>query len=128
MPFPEFSIATPEDVLSIVNEIDDENFKICLDTGHVATFGDLNLADETRKLGNKIKALHVHDSIKGQDLHLIPYCGRIEWEDFAKALRDIKYDGVISLEICPPNKLPDNLFESFGMLLVQIAKEIIMYK
>lgn len=124
MPFTEFSVATPEDILSIVNEIDDENFKICLDTGHVAAFGNLDLSEETRRLGNKIKALHVHDSVKGQDLHLTPCCGSIDWEDFAKALKDINFDGVFSLETSPPRKLPDNLFEQYGILLGKIAKEI----
>ena len=38
MPMPEFSIATPAEILSFVRAIDDADFRICLDPGHVAVY------------------------------------------------------------------------------------------
>ena len=125
MPFENFSLSTPENILNLVNEINDDNFKICLDTGHVGTFADLNLADETRRLGNKIMALHVHDTRPGADLHQMPYYGSLDWESFAGALKDIGFDGTFSLETTPLSKLPEDIFVSASLLLNQIAEKIV---
>ena len=43
MPMAQFSMAKPTAILDFVEEIGDENFKICLDTGHMSVFGDLSL-------------------------------------------------------------------------------------
>ena len=48
----------------------------------------------------------------------------IDWRDFAKALRDIEYKGVFSLETQPFRKLSDELFEEMGKTLFKIAKSI----
>jgi hypothetical protein len=83
MPMLEFSLSVPEKILELVNAIDDEHFKICLDTGHVSVFPDLCLAEETRVLGKQIRVLHVHDNHLGEDVHMLPYFGTIDWAGFA---------------------------------------------
>ena len=125
MPMTKFSMAKPAAILNFVEEIGDENFKICLDTGHASMFNDLSLSDEVRRLGDKIKVLHVHDNKCGKDLHLMPYFGTIDWKAFARSLKDIGFDGVFSLETTAPNKLPDSLFEKSSIMLYEIANEII---
>ena len=125
MPMAKFSMAKPSAILNFAEEINDENFKICLDTGHASLFDDLSLCDEVRRLGDKIKVLHVHDNKYGKDLHLMPYFGTIDWKSFARSLKDIGYNGVFSLETSAPNTLPDFLFEKSSILLYEIANEII---
>ena len=125
MPFPKFSIATPEAILNIVKEINDEDFKICLDTGHVATYADLDLAQEALRLGSYIKALHVHDSFTTHDYHLAPYSGKHDWEKFGAALLSIGYEGVFSLETWPSGALPLELLEDELVLLAKKAKYIV---
>ena len=126
MPMPRFSIATPEAILRFVREIDDENFRICLDTGHVAVYRkNLDLTEETRRLGKYIRVLHVHDNFLGHDMHLSPYSGITDWPAFAEALRDIGFEGVFSLECGAPGKLPDTLFEKAARLYADIAAEIV---
>lgn len=125
MPFRNFSLSTPEEILGFVNEINDSNFKICLDTGHVATFADLVLAQETIRLGEKIRALHVHDSRAGMDLHLMPYYGITDWPSFMKALKDINFDGAFCLETAPPAGLCDDVFETAGRLLGEICGQLV---
>ena len=124
MPMPKFSIGAPELILRFVQEMNDENFRICLDTGHVAVYRDLDLAEETRRLGKYIRVMHVHDNRYGMDLHQLPYDGVIDWPSFAQALRDIGFDGVFSLECGAPGKLPDGLFEEAARLTANIAKQI----
>lgn len=128
MPMPRFSMGTPEAVLRFVREIDNEHLKICLDTGHVSVYGsDLNLADEVRRLGDYIKVLHVHDNKYGYDAHLIPGLGDTDWEAFAKALKDIGYKGVFSLETAPSPKWTDDIFAETSVSLVKIAQNIARY-
>ena len=125
MPFPKFSIATPEDILNFVKEIGDEDFKICLDTGHVATFENLDLVEETLRLGSYIKTLHVHDSFTTHDYHLAPYSGKHDWEKFCAALLASGYEGVFSLETWPSKALPLELLEDELVLLSKKAKHIV---
>jgi len=123
-PFPNFSLATPQQILKLVQEINDDNFKICLDTGHVAVFSDLSVGDEVRRLSDKIKVLHIHDNSGKKDEHLSPHEGVIDWQDFSSALKEIGFDGVLSLEIVPKESLPTDEFERQSIKLAQIAHSL----
>lgn len=124
MPMTKFSLATPERILEFVKTMDDEHFKICLDTGHVSVFDNLSLGEEIRKLGSYINVLHVHDNKCGIDLHLPPYFGVIDWADFTAALKEIDFGGSISLETVPPSLLSDDIFEQMCIEYAKIAKNI----
>ena len=129
MPMPRFSIGSPELILKFVKEMNDDNFKICLDTGHVQVYEEtgLVLGEETRRLGKYIKCLHVHDNKYGRDMHLFPTFGNADWHDFGKALADIGYNGVFSLEVTPPENISDKLYEEMSVMLRDISREIIGY-
>ena len=125
MPMLKFSIATPEKILEFVELMNDEHFKICLDTGHVAVFKGLSLGNEVRRLGKHIATLHVHDNDGTRDQHLFPCFGKIDWKDFASALREIGFDGSFSLEAAPPTKLSTPAYEKSLISLKAIADDII---
>jgi len=98
MPFIQQSLATPEECLRLVRELDLANFKMCLDTGHCTMHG-VNPGDAVRTLGkDMLKALHVHDNDGERDRHWYPYAGVIDWDDFGAALREIGFDDTLSLE------------------------------
>ncbi|MBR7184290.1 MAG: sugar phosphate isomerase/epimerase [Clostridia bacterium] len=72
-------------------------FGLCLDTGH------LNLLRKDFRvyvpiLGQRIKALHIHDNNGLADQHLLPYTGTVNWNDFCQSLHDIGYAGNLSFE------------------------------
>lgn len=123
MPAPGFSLGAPEKLLSLVKEIDDDNFKICLDTGHVAVFPSLSVGESARLLGSHIKVLHVHDNMGDRDSHLPPGEGIIDWRDFSAALREIGFEGSVSLELLPPEQ-PEDEFEAKCIALSKTAREI----
>ncbi len=125
MPMRNFSLATPYDVLDFTNLINDKNFKICLDTGHVATFPELSVAKAVRDLGDKIQAFHIHDSFPDRDLHLLPYFGVTDWADFSRALKEINYTGGLCLETAPPHTLPDDIYEELCISLFKITNTLI---
>lgn len=125
MPFKQLPISKPKEILKFVREINDDNFKICLDTGHVAVYEDLDLADTVRELGSEIKVLHVHDNDGKFDRHTAPYFGVIDWKKFGDALKEIGFDGVLSLETTPSTKLPPDIFEEMCRSYYKIAKNIV---
>lgn len=124
MPMMEFSIATPKEVLNLVKAIDNDHVRICLDTGHLAVHAGLDIGVEVRRLGNYLKVLHVHDNHAGDDCHLFPYKGRLDWQEFKNALDDTGFDGVISVEIPVPEKMPLNLREDMFRFMANIARHI----
>jgi len=126
MPFIRFSLSKPQDILRFVKTINDDNFKICLDTGHVmACDAGLSLYEETKRLGEEIRVLHIHDDRYCKDAHLMPYLGTIDWKSFARALKEIEFKGVFSLETTPPAALSEPLFEQMSLLYANVAKEIV---
>lgn len=125
LPFLNFSLATPSDILRFVKEIDDEYFKICLDTGHVAVFENLEVNEAIRELGQEIRVLHVHDNNRKGDQHMIPYFGRIDWSDFNPALKDIGFNGMLTMETVLPEKLSTPLYEEICRLTAKIAEKLI---
>ena len=125
MPMLNFSIATPEKILEFVELMNDEHFKICLDTGHVAVFKELSIGDEVRRLGSNIAALHVHDNDGRRDLHQFPFFGKLCWNEFAAALKDIGFDGVFSLETAPPTSLDTPVYEMYLSALRATADGIV---
>lgn len=98
MPMKALSNSRPEAILRFAKELDSRYFKVCLDTGHCAVFGE-QPGDAVRLLGREyLRVLHIHDNNGRSDQHLMPYLGVIDWEDFAAVLRDIGFDGCASLE------------------------------
>ena len=55
--------------------------------------------DAIRILGrDRLGALHVHDVDYVNDLHTIPYLGRVNWSNVITALADIGYKGEFTME------------------------------
>ena len=80
-------------------------FGFCCDIGHL-TSCKKDIYTFIKKLGNRITALHIHDS-NGGDPHLIPYSQVkddwglelvIDWEKFLLALKEIDYKGCLAFE------------------------------
>lgn len=125
MPMRNFPLANPTQILKFVKSINDDHFKICLDTGHAAVFPGSSVGDAVRELGEEIKVLHVHDNMGDRDSHLYPTKGIIDWVDFINALKVINFNGVFSLETEPSTELDDKDYESANIELYSIAKKLV---
>ena len=97
MPMELLTYSSTAKTLEIIRLINDDNFKLCLDTGHEAIFG--NVGDAVRLAGENLRALHIHDNDGKHDRHWFVGMGVIDWSDFMAAIREIKFDGVLSLEV-----------------------------
>ncbi len=112
----------------IYDNIESENLKFCLDTGHenYAT-PQSNVAE---KFKHKLVALHLNDNDGTADQHRLPYDGTADWETIAKILAKIKYDGILTLEVNQDrNNIYDNLspqeyFERAFEMACKFEKEL----
>ena len=125
MPCRDFSLATPEQILSFVREVDDDHFGICLDTGHVAFIPGLSAGEEVRRLGKYIKVLHLHDNMGDNDRHLSPMDGIIDWPDLLQALKEIGFSGVLSLETKIPGNYDDARFAEESIKLNRLFRQLV---
>jgi sugar phosphate isomerase/epimerase len=96
---------------------------ICWDVGH-ANISGYKQSEQLEILKGKLDVLHIHDNLGKVDQHFIPFFGVVDWENVGKALRDIDFKGVFSLEVEAPKKLPDPYFEEMFKLIFKIANHI----
>ncbi len=118
-----------EDILEFLDRVESrEQFVVCLDTGHANIIGKDTPADCIRKLGKDLKLLHTHDNYGESDDHMPPFFGNIDWKDTIAALREVHYDGVLSLEaasLCI--QMPSALARKAAEFTYQTVKEISTY-
>ena len=126
MPYKDFSLSKPEAIRSFVEGMNDESFMMCLDVGHTYVFNDLDLINEVHRCADVIKALHVHDNRGQNDEHLQMYMGTIDWISFGKALKEIGYKGVFSLECFEPSRrLPPDIARDIYAVYYKISKHAV---
>lgn len=124
MPMLRLPLSNPFETLDMVKRVNSPFLRVCLDTGHSLILG-VQPAAAVRKIGKEYLAcLHVHDNDRSGDKHNIPFTGTTDWEDFAAALKEIGYDGVLSLEtdVSYTFRLPESLKEYFEIGIADMAK------
>lgn len=95
----------PYEHARFIDEMNNEFFGACLDLGHASLDGR-EPQDNIRVLGNRLKALHVHDNDYLDDMHTLPGLSEMNWEEITKALADVDYKGDFTLET-------NHFFDSF---------------
>lgn len=121
MPFPDFSLSKPNDILRMIRAVNRENFKMCLDTGHVNIFPDLKVAEEITKHAPVIRALHVHDNNGKGDNHTLPFFGNIDWYAVGQAIRAAELPCPFSYETTPSAKLPAPIHKTYLKSLTELV-------
>ena len=93
------SCGTPEDFLAYMEGINDPSFVACLDIGH-AEMQSLHTSAVAmiHTLGSHLAAIHLHDNDLVRDSHQIPFTMSIDYAPIAKALKEVGYPGVFTLE------------------------------
>ena len=81
--------------LKMVNEVGLENVGVMGDTFHM-NIEESNMGDAIRNVGKTLYYLHIADSNRAA-----PGRGHIDFEEIAQALKDIDYNGWISMELLP---------------------------
>ena len=85
-------------------------------------------------LKHRLKVLHIHDNDGIYDLHHLPFTftrnrenqSTTDWSGFIKALKDIKFDGVLNFETAPVlTSFPEQLKPQVLKFIVDIGKYFI---
>lgn len=93
----------PDDLIDYVDSYNDPMVGICWDFGHAYESG-LEQPVSLRKVGKRLKCVHVDDNFQVKDVHIIPFCGQIDWMGIIPVLAEIGYEGDLSLEVGPTAK------------------------
>ena len=117
---------TAKDFVEHMDVINHENFTACMDIGHAEMVNCEGAAKIIRALGKRIGCLHVHDNDLYHDLHTFPFNGDINWNEVAKALKDVGYKGHFTFEADAfMARYPDELIPACLQLLEKTGRYLI---
>lgn len=78
-----------EHLMAIIDHFSSPYVKFCWDVGHQIGYDPE--APFARRYGDKLCALHIHDTKENSDLHIAPFDGAGDWNKVAKALAGTTY-------------------------------------
>jgi D-psicose/D-tagatose/L-ribulose 3-epimerase len=90
--FETYFLNTAADAVALCDEIDHPNVGILFDTFH-ANIEEKNVAEAYRTVGRHLKHVHTCENDRG-----IPGTGHVDWKGVFQALRDVRYDGWLTIE------------------------------
>jgi sugar phosphate isomerase/epimerase len=90
-------IATPEQLLSVIETLRLGDVGICFDFGHAHIMGGIEHAFGVLK--SHIRSTHVHDNHGVRDEHLFPGEGAINWRQAMTLLRDAPHAPPVLMEV-----------------------------
>jgi D-psicose/D-tagatose/L-ribulose 3-epimerase len=82
--------------IELVDRVDRPACQIMLDTFHM-NIEETSLGDAIRAAGSRLRHLHTCENDRGA-----PGSGHVPWNDIAKALKEINYDGPVVIESFTP--------------------------
>lgn len=97
-----YPYTTAQDMLDLMHDVGSSRIQICLDTGH-ANISKQDIPAMIRAFGRNLATVHLNDNYGRvgpiyEDLHLFPGYGRIDWPEVFRALREIRFSGVMNME------------------------------
>ncbi len=90
--FETYFLNIAEDAVKFCDEINHPNVGILFDTFH-ANIEEKDIAQGYRTVGRHLKHVHACENDRG-----IPGTGHVEWKSVFQALRDLEYDGWLTIE------------------------------
>jgi len=81
----------------VLTEFDDPRVGFCYDSSHAALHGDTFAL--LSRWGHRMVATHISDNGGRSDDHLLPWEGRIDWQEFARRFPRDSYAGHLGLEV-----------------------------
>ncbi|MDB4881380.1 MAG: Xylose isomerase protein barrel [Gemmatimonadetes bacterium] len=75
------------------------NFGLTLDVGHVPCTEPISAGDAIRRYAGALRTVHLDDSRNGVHEHLQIGDGELDWVEVMRALREIGFTGIASVEL-----------------------------
>lgn len=123
------------DLREMIDRVDHLLFSACWDVGHAHHFWpeDGNQYDSIMALGDKLKALHVHENCgyfdeprehNRIDMHTVPYGAgyrsTLSYDEILQALKDIDYKGTFNFEVVFPARKANAVFNHKGQKITKL--------
>lgn len=114
----------PEEMNALIDSYGCDHVGICWDFGHGNTAIPNRHPEGIRMLGDRLKCVHIDDNLGVIDDHFIPFRGNIRWEEVMPVLKEINFPGVLNLELCITDRLPDELKDEAVRFTASIARKL----
>lgn len=110
---------TPDELCEIADAL---GVGVCWDFGH-ANINGIKQSEALAYIGSRLKVLHVNDNYAGNDIHLAPFCGNLDWADAMKGLSAVGFKGLLNYELETRNQ-PAAVREDYARYLINAAHEL----
>ncbi|MBR5527475.1 MAG: sugar phosphate isomerase/epimerase, partial [Clostridia bacterium] len=112
-----------EELMALIKRFDSDSVCCCWDFGHAGLAFKEKQAEKILEFGKYIECTHVQDCGHGDDLHLPPYQGDVDWDKCMKALKSVGYNGDLTFEMVY-GIVCDDMLMPFCTYLLSIAKSL----
>lgn len=99
---------SPDELCDIADTL---GIGVCWDFGH-ANISGVKQSEGLAYVGKRLKVLHVNDNFAGEDIHILPFTGNVDWGDAMHGLALAEFDGLFNFELSV-GKVPAELREDF---------------
>lgn len=114
-----------DDLIDLVDSFHSDRVGICWDTGH-ANVNKSNQPYDLKKIGSRLKVLHIQDNDGVKDQHLPPFHGNIDWNKLMAALYEIDYQGPFTFEAqVEVRRMPNSCQDTAMKLLKEIGDYLV---
>ena len=113
---------TPDELCDIADTL---GIGICWDFGH-ANISGIKQSQGLAYVGKRLKVLHVNDNFAGDDIHILPFTGNVDWRDAMHGLALAEFDGLINFELAV-GRVPQNMREVFARYVISAADTLMGY-
>lgn len=114
-----------QELIDLVDGYGDPMVGICWDFGHANITG-VDQCTALRKIGKRLKCVHIHDNFGDRDQHLLPFAGMVDWQRIFPVLAEIGYEGECNLEAEGHfRRVPRELQQDVAMHAANICRYLI---
>ena len=113
-----------EELNALADSFNSPAVGLCWDFGHANLTG-VDQPEELRKMGSRLKVVHVADNLGHKDDHFIPFEGNIRWEEIIPVLTEINFPGHLDLEVRLTNNMPEELKDAAVRLAAESARVLL---
>ena len=105
----------PKNLITIVDEVNSPNLKVCLDTGHANLCSNLPASEWIKAYGNRLHHMHLHNNYKTNDDHAGLKYGTVNFLDVLNTLKTENLSPLIVFEMFDRDMLVESI-DTFRVL------------
>ncbi len=99
----------PDAILNIIENVNSNRLKFCIDVGHVNMSSDLSVYDWIDKVGKHLYHMHLHNNFGQSDDHDSFLNGTLDFKEIINYLRDKKLSPSFNIEIFNEEKALESI-------------------